>query len=145
MENTLAPGDYMLVRPTAGSAISRGDVIQMHYPIDRRQTWIKRVVAVGGDHLRFRDKTLILNGSPVQEPYAIHSTAYIDTFRDNFPAAPNSPLMGNWAEYLRQNVVDGELSVPAGKFFVLGDNRDDSWTAATSASSTAPISSASPS
>lgn len=41
---------------------------------------------MGGDRLRFRDKTLILNGSPVQEPYAIHSSPYIDTFRDNFPA-----------------------------------------------------------
>jgi signal peptidase I len=35
-------------------------------------------------------------------------------------------LHGNWAEYLQQHVTDGELTVPAGKFFVLGDNRDDS-------------------
>lgn len=43
MENTLAPGDYMLVRPIAGAAISRGDVIQMRYPIGSRQTWVKRI------------------------------------------------------------------------------------------------------
>jgi signal peptidase I len=126
MKNTVTPGDYLLVCPVAGSAITRGEVVQMRYPIDRKQIWIKRVVAVGGDRVRFHDKVLILNGSPVQEPYAIHSSSYMDPFRDNFPATPNSPLVGDWAAYLEHNVVNGELLVPEGKFFVLGDNRDDS-------------------
>ncbi|SPE37169.1 Signal peptidase I [Candidatus Sulfopaludibacter sp. SbA3] len=126
MEHTLSPGDYMLVRPVAGSAVSRGEVVQIRYPIDPKQLWIKRVVAVGGDRLHFHDKALILNGVPVEEPFVIHSTSYLDSFRDNFPATPNSPLPGNWAEELQRHVVNGELTVPAGAFFVLGDNRDDS-------------------
>ncbi len=126
MEHTLSPGDYMLVRPLAGTAVSRGEVVQMRYPMDPKEVWIKRIAALGGDRVRFHDKTLILNGSPVIEPYAIHSTAYIDPFRDNFPTTPNSPLLGNWADYLQRNILNGEITVPAGKYFVLGDNRDDS-------------------
>lgn len=126
MSNTLTPGDYFLVRPLAGSALLRGDVIQMHYPLDRKQVWIKRIVAVGGDRLHFRDKTLFVNGVAAQEPYVIHGTDYVDNFRDNFPAPSNTPLIDNWAEVLRQNTVSGEVVVPAGKYFVLGDNRDNS-------------------
>jgi signal peptidase I len=126
MARTLSKGDYVLMRPLAGSDLSRGDVVQLRYPIDRKQIWVKRIVAVGGDRLHFRDKTLILNGRPVAEPYVIHESGYIDNFRDNFPAEPTSPLPGGWAELLRQSTVNGELVIPPGKFFVLGDNRDDS-------------------
>jgi len=126
MERTLLIGDRFLVRPLVSQTIPRGEMVQMSNPLDESQTWIKRVVAVGGDRIHLRDKALFLNGSAVSEPYVTHSTSYIDSFRDDFPGAPTSLLPGDWADYLKRNVVNGEIVVPQGKYFVLGDNRDNS-------------------
>ena len=105
----------------------RGELVTLSYPVDPNQIFVKRVVAVGGDRVRIENKQLVVNESPVNEPYAIHSTRYVDPFRDNFPSQPNFPLAASgWEQELKQDTVNGELVVPSGKFFVLGDNRDNS-------------------
>lgn len=125
MEDTILTGDRLFVRPLAGTP-TRGDLIVFRYPVDRRQTFIKRVIAIGGDRLRIDNKAVLLNGAPLPEPYAVRKTDYIDPFRDNFPSQPNVPLSLDWAEQLKQHTIAGELVVPAGMLFVLGDNRDSS-------------------
>lgn len=79
-----------------------GDIIVFPYPLDKSQDYIKRVVGIPGDVIEIRDKQLIRNGAPVTEPYVIHKDPYISPRRDNMPA----------------------LTVPPGKVFVMGDNRD---------------------
>jgi signal peptidase I len=69
-------------------------------------------------------KIVYRNGAALEEPYAVHKTDYVDSYRDNFPSEPNSPFGGAGQEMLKQHVVKGELVVPEGKYFVMGDNRD---------------------
>src|SRR5712664_4963733 len=102
MEDTLLIGDHLLVDKLAyapaGSLtrhllpyedVKRGDIIVFRYPIDIRQTFVKRVMGVPGDHIRMVNKRVFLNGHPLDEPYKYNKTEYIDSYRDNFPGEPN--------------------------------------------------------
>jgi signal peptidase I len=130
MEDTLLIGDSVFVevaRPHLGHSPGWGELVVFHYPVDPRQTYVKRVAGVPGDRLRIQNKQLYRNGLPVPETYARHKTDYVDSYRDNFPSPPNVPVPAPWQEMLTANVRSGELVVPEGKYFVLGDNRDNSF------------------
>ena len=137
MENTLLVGDHLLVDKMTfapGGSISshvlpyeqihRGDIIVFRYPVHIAETFVKRAIGLPGDHIRLVDKQLMLNGRLMNEPYVYHSTEYIDSFRDNFPSAPNVALAAQGIDMLRNHVVNGEVVVPPGEYFAMGDNRD---------------------
>ena len=124
MEQTLLIGDQVLVRRAAGDSPRRGDMVVFRNPADRRQTFIKRVVAAPGDRVRIEHKKLFVNGSPAVEPFAVHLTTFEDPYRDNFPREPTVKVFPGAEAMLKDHVVNGEVVVPAGKYFVFGDNRD---------------------
>ncbi len=126
MENTLLIGDHVLAQRIPKPTPYRGEIVIFTYPFDRRQTFIKRVIGIGGDRIKIANKQVILNGAPLAEAYAVHTTDYVDSYRDNFPAEPSTVLPDSALEMLRKNSANGELLVPEGKYFVLGDNRDAS-------------------
>ena len=124
MENTLLVGDRIIARIFPRPAPVRGELVVLAYPVDHRQTFVKRMVGMPGDRVRFAHKALYRNGARLDEPYAVHKLDYEDLYRDNFPTTPNTPLYPQAQEMLSKNVVNGEVVVPPGKYFVLGDNRD---------------------
>jgi signal peptidase I len=139
MEDTLLIGDHLLVDKLAYAPpgpiskhllpygdIKRGDIIVFRYPVDIRQTFVKRVIGVPGDRLRLVNKKLILNGVPKDEPYVYHKTEYIDSYRDNFPGEPNAHVSEAAQAMLEKNLQNGEIVVPEGGYFAMGDNRDSS-------------------
>jgi signal peptidase I len=139
MEDTLLIGDHLLVDKLAYSPpgpvsrhilpyseVKRGDIIVFRYPVDIRQTFVKRAIGVPGDHIRLTNKQLILNGKRVEEPYVYHKTEYMDTYRDNFPSEPNVHVAESAMDMLMNHVESGEVVVPPNTVFAMGDNRDSS-------------------
>jgi signal peptidase I len=129
MADTLRTGDFYFAETLTvglGRTPQRGELIVFRYPADRRRIFTKRVVGIPGDRIRIADKRLYRNGVAVAEPYATHQTEYVDSFRDNFPSLPQFALAAQGTEMLSRNVEGGEVVVPRGHYFVLGDNRDNS-------------------
>lgn len=123
MEDTLVIGDCLLVNkfiygikvPFTDLRVpglrdpKRGDVIVFKYPEDRSKDFIKRLIGVPGDEVLVRDKRVYVNGSLYQNPHEVHKDPQIMprelNQRDNF----------------------GPVRVPANSYFVMGDNRDNSY------------------
>jgi len=140
MENTLLIGDYLLVNKVVygGGGITdffmpyrrvqRGDIIVFHYPVNPAQHFVKRVIGVPGDRLRLVNKQVFVNGKPLKEPYAHFNRPVDDLYRDSFPRLdmPSGPTPEWWVQ-MHKLVEDGQLIVPQGSYFVMGDNRDNSY------------------
>lgn len=139
MEDNLLIGDHLLVDKLAYSPpgpiskyllpytpVQRGDIIVFRYPVDIKQTFVKRVIALPGDRLRIEAKTVYLNGQPLREPYKFHKYEYLQTYRDFFPGEPNAPLPPSGLQMLERHVANREVVVPDGCYFAMGDNRDSS-------------------
>lgn len=87
----------------------RGDIIVFRYPEDPERDFIKRVIAAEGDVIEERDKVVSVNGEAVSEPYARHT--------DEAIKPPSTDQRDSF----------GPIIVPKDKFFVMGDNRDQSY------------------
>ena len=139
MEGTLLIGDHVLVDRTAyadpgtlgrhimpSRDVQHGDIIVFTYPEDIRVTYVKRVIGVPGDRIHMENGQVIRNGHRLVEPYTQHIATYADPYRDNFPRAQAELRFPRGRDMLEHHVVDGELVVPPGMLFALGDNRENS-------------------
>lgn len=139
MEDTLLIGDHLLVDKMAFapsgaiskhllpySDVKRGDIIVFRYPVDITMTFVKRAIGIPGDRIRVVNKQVYRNGVKLDEPYKVNKSDQIDAYRDNFPSEPNSMVYPGAMDMLQNHVVNGEVVVPPGTVFAMGDNRDSS-------------------
>ncbi len=139
MEPTLLVGDFLLLDRQAVSddnllalppaGVKRGDVVVFHDPVeDPSVHLVKRVIGLPGDHIYLHGNRVFVNGRPLKEPYAIYRASPPDGYRDDFPnlSTLDARVDPAWWIRLRGLVREGEMTVPAGDYFVLGDNRNES-------------------
>ena len=139
MERTLLVGDFILVNKQVYASsgplsrwvlpyrdIQRGDIVFFFH--SQPPFLVKRVVGLPGDHLRIRDGRVIVNGVPLREPYAAFEPAPSNPFCGNFPPRlyTDPEVDPSWWRQMQSLTHDGELVVPRGEYFVLGDNRNHS-------------------
>lgn len=143
MMPTLLVGDFILVNKFAyGLRLpvlhtkfvdigepERGDVVVFRFPRDPSVDYIKRVVGVPGDQIRYYNRVLYINGKPMKQvpmgnytgvgagsvmTGANRRTETLDGIEHHILVRPEAP---SW---------EGEFEVPARQYFVMGDNRDNS-------------------
>jgi signal peptidase I len=149
MENTLLIGDHLLVNKFAFAYhsgvlarflpyrdVHRDDILVFKFPGSSEEQsepgehFVKRVIGLPGDRIHVFHREVFVNGQRQSEPYVYH--AWPDMLRsgDDFPPPDAEYLQGAtalWGGEMPSYVKEGELVVPAGKYFVMGDNREQSW------------------
>ena len=154
MMPTLLAGDYILVNKyTYGLRVpilnntfvemnkpARGDVIVFHYPPDTSIDYIKRVVGLPGDKIRYQDKQLQINGQtlalePLGDYEYVMSGLNIMTakkYREQLGNVPHDILIHDVMVNYDTDAIGAkfanneEIVVPAGHYLAMGDNRDNS-------------------
>jgi signal peptidase I len=153
MEKTLLVGDHLVVdRITLAPPAKwmplvryreprRGDVIVFIKPVAEPDPdaegkpqylfLVKRLIGVPGDHIHLHNGIVIINGVAQAQPHAQPTTPEnYQAFLDEFPSVPPWPQPGgateSWAVDFPNHIVDGDLVVPPGMYFMMGDNRHDS-------------------
>ena len=145
MEGTLLIGDHLLVNKFVFGGtgawyekllpyrqLQRGDIIVFKFPYQEHQHFVKRVIGLPGDRVKIVDQVVYVNGRILSEPYVVHdSSAHYDPLNYNFPPLPSqmiaSGLQPEWAHEIKKFTNGNEIVVPPGKYFAMGDNRDQSW------------------
>ena len=137
MMPTLLVGDFILVNkfaygirlPVVNKKIidigapERGDVVVFRFPKDPSDDYIKRVVGLPGDRIAYVDKVLYVNGSPAEQSLLgdYEEQRSMQVYAELLESVNHeiliSPGHGN---------VEGEWAVPPDRYFVMGDNRDNS-------------------
>ena len=155
MEKTLLVGDHLVVDqitlmpPPSWMPLiryrepRRGDIVVFHKPVNQPgidatdadgtpqyTTLVKRLIGVPGDHIHLHNGIVFVNGVAQPAEFAQPTTAdNFNEFLDDFPAEPPAGVPGtteSWAVNFPSYIQDGDLVVPPGMYFMMGDNRHNS-------------------
>jgi signal peptidase I len=144
LEPTLQIGDFVLVNkfdygvrlPVIHQKVSqygepkRGDIFVFRYPPDPSVNFIKRVIGLPGDHIKYVDKVLYINGEKMPQTFIENSTRLNEDGRTKPVAIKEEDLLGV-KHKIYQNIGESgddfdDIVVPPNMYFAMGDNRDDS-------------------
>jgi signal peptidase I len=144
LEPTLLMGDFILVNkyhygvrlPVAHKKIydlntpQRGDIIVFRWPPNPSVDFIKRVVGLPGDHIKYVNKELFVNGKKIPQEFLRDAIAQGEDFQEWPVQEKREDLLGVKHSIFIDNKKSGQdfedIVVPANNYFVMGDNRDDS-------------------
>jgi signal peptidase I len=152
MMPTLLVGDYIFVNKFAygysryslpfspdlfsgrifSSEPKRGDVVVFRYPPNPQVDYIKRLVGLPGDHIQVKDDILYINGQPVpRQPDGTFTSDYrndpgvdVPVYRETLDDGKTYDTLDARPDSAGDNTR--EFIVPAGHYFMMGDNRDNS-------------------
>lgn len=129
MEPAILVGDRLLIdkftirngfKPglpiTPRHILERGDIVVFKFPKQPEVLYVKRTIGLPGERLEIKNKTVHINGKPLDEPYKFHSDDYVYSDRGQYH------MFGG--DFKRDNY--GPIIIPEDSYFVMGDNRDDS-------------------
>ena len=137
---TLKIGDFILVNkfdyglrlPVLGDTVfevggpKRGDVMVFKYPEDPRINFIKRVVGIPGDTVEYRNKVVYVNGeAQTLAPVVPNGSLVIPPLTEEVTERLDDREHRIWRR-MTQGRDFGPIQIPAGQYFVMGDNRDNS-------------------
>lgn len=133
---TLEVGDFILVNkyayglrlPVVGTKVfdigdpARGDVMVFRYPKDGETNYIKRVIGLPGDTVRYRNKQLFINDRQIDSEFVVRLPP-VEVRREDLGAVEHDIFltMGRPG-----TAGEGEWQIPEGHYFMMGDNRDNS-------------------
>jgi len=144
MKDTLLVGDHLMVDRITLAPPSkwmplvhyreprRNDIVVFLKPGEPDMFLVKRLIGVPGDHLHLSNGIVYVNGVAQPQPpegLVSNPSGYLDAFLDQFPSLPPATEPGAtdaWAANFPSHVEGGDLVVPPGKFFMMGDHRHDS-------------------
>jgi signal peptidase I len=149
METTLLIGDHLIVNKFAFAFQrgwlrhilpyqnpKRGDIVVFKFPggpEDQQEPgehFVKRLVGLPGDRIRIVNRQVFVNGQPLSDPFVHHTSIGESRPGDDFPPSSSDYLSGStiaWSEDIQNHVQNGELVVPSDRYFMMGDNREQSW------------------
>jgi signal peptidase I len=146
MEDTVLVGDHLIVSRLGYDAgvpftdwhvplwrnPKRQQIIVFRAPLpeEGNPDFIKRCIGVPGDHIKVVAGKVFVNGVQLNEPYTVHEVGAAETPVENYPPPSILSIGGGvtseWSEDFSNHVVNGEIVVPPGEYFMMGDNRDNS-------------------
>ena len=124
---TLAPpGDWGRVLPYA--PVERGEIVTFHSQLNPAEYLVKRVIGLPGDRLHIDQGRVFINGRALDEPYATFEPIADNSYLYHFPSASYTDprVEPSWWKLMQASTENGDLVIPAGKYFMMGDNRNHS-------------------
>ena len=128
MEPTLQVHDVLLVNEFEYrfSAPHRDDIVVFPPPLDSPNDYIKRVIGTPGDQLRIHQGTVYINGVALVEPYIAQAPNYELEIKDYGVYVDGNRLDPDLANIPPKNKWQAPDRIPAGCYFMMGDNRNNS-------------------